>query len=125
MRARRSSAGRTISIQPAPKASSLSSLGRRSSSALAATTMPAKAARAAPTHLPHSMVANERCASKSRPMRLGVNTSTSPASSMASGVNPGADGAVVERLVPDLVVEVVVEVLGVFLALDQRHRSPQ
>ena len=50
--------------------------------------MPSNAARAAPTHLPHSMVANERCASKSRPTRLGVNTSTSPASSMASGVKP-------------------------------------
>ena len=59
-----------------------------SPNSLWAITTPGNAARAEPTHFPHSMVANDRFFSKSRPMRLGVKTRTSPASAIAIGVNP-------------------------------------
>src|SRR5215468_427986 len=66
----------------------MSSSGLRIRLSLWDTTTPSNAARAEPTHLPPSMVANERPLSKSRPMRFGVKTSTSPMSVTAQDVNP-------------------------------------
>src|SRR5512142_3437360 len=77
-----------MTSQPSPYGSSLASAGLLTRSSLTATSSPAAADFAGPTHLPDSTVAQDLPASTFRPGFFGVNATSCQAIAVATVVMP-------------------------------------